>query len=247
MSSESAANPYSLGAALERSEFAWTDGDVEFTAKEIRVRGDFELPRICIHTGATEDLIRLEHTVVAVPSFYVAIQWLCVVVALVPIFAPLMGKLLEGRLSPSIAVLLKQNFVTGIPKFSIAVLLLSVSVLPRWIGNKINVTWYESRNAVALEGKPRNWLWVFLVLLGGSMAAVVSVGLGYFLLLFLGIAGVVAGRVLRKQQMMQARSWTNGRFILTGHSTAFAHAWAEKTAAADTGNMAELAPSDTIG
>jgi|GEM_PF-4089857 len=59
-------NPYATSPVPDRCDVAWTDGEVEFTEKEIRVRGDFELPRICIHTGATTDLVRREQPVVAV-------------------------------------------------------------------------------------------------------------------------------------------------------------------------------------
>lgn len=226
MSSESAANPYSLGTDVERSEFAWTDGDVEFTEKEIRVRGDFELPRICIHSGATEDLIQRESRLTALSSMAIRAQWVTsmsvLAICLVQILESLLTDLVPGLNSR----VFRDSWIFPIVLFANTGISL---ILHRW-SHKVTIKWYLSRSYAMPREKSRQIFGVTIVLVAiFSLLMIYETASLWWL--GLAVATALAGIILGRERTIGAREFRDGRFILKGHSAEFAHAWAAKTAA----------------
>jgi hypothetical protein len=233
MSSEFNQNPYSLGTAAERSEVAWTDGDVEFTEKEIRVLGDFELPQICIRTGSSEIILRREQTVIGLSPTSYRVQWFIIVIALVPILASTTSGLLNNWFPTSINTVLNLLREATYIRLCILVLLLGASLLPNWIGHKAKIVWYLSREYTSTMSARRKWLVPTIIGFGGSCGVLISLQDNRFReLYFVAAAGivVVATRLFPMERGIHCWYFENKRFILKGHSAEFAHAWAADTA-----------------
>jgi hypothetical protein len=226
MSSESAVNPYSVGTDLERSEFAWTDGDVEFTEDEIRVHGDFELPQICIHTGATEDLVQRDKRLEAESISASRVQW--VVTVMLPVVFLL---LIVGSLWPAVI----PGFNLGRPEqvwgiLAILTVRAGLSLLVSKWSHKITVKWYLSRS-YAMPRERRRRISVVLVVLAVILALPMILETGSWWWLLPVVVAAVAGIILGGESEIGAREFRDGQFVLTGHSAEFAHAWASKTEA----------------
>ncbi len=224
MSSESPTNPYSLGTDVERSEFAWTDGDVEFTEKEIRVRGDFELPPICIHTGVTEDLIQRKEKLTAHTVMAIRFQWMiCILMMGISFLRTSYAKnAVEGL---NLDNLLDSWFGRTVFLGSIGLL-----ILLNWRSRKVTVQWYLSRSYSAPREKMRTIFGGTIVLIA-ILALVMIYETASLWWLALVVATALAGVILGRERAIGASSFRNGRSILKGHSAEFARVWAAKTAA----------------
>lgn len=208
-------NPYAVGAATELSEFAWSDGEVQFTHKDIRVMGDTVLPEICIKTGATENLEEYVRKLSAVTPAYRLWSQLAVGVMLAVMFLP--------SWVDELAFLEDQHWL-----FFIAVTCICVPQF--WIGRSVTITWYQEKRYVAKKEKwRRRWLPALLLMSVVAFIGIALTGREWWLLLPIVVAVVaVAGGA---DGSIKARSHYNGQFVLGGHSAAFADAWADQIAA----------------
>lgn len=235
MASESPPNPYSVGTGLEQSEFAWADGDVEFTETDIRVRGDFELPQICIHLGTSDNLIRRERTL----SF------------LSPLFNWIHkgSGFIEWSAMPALGVLAvveKQNLVSPafertIFYFVLGLMFVSATVqfLVARTGKSINVTWNLSQSYTATKER-----WFLLRTLCTIALGLTWIYLSESVFLPCVVAGLFVFADLKRQPAMTARHLINGRFVLTGHTAEFAKAWAALVEGTESDTLQQISTDD---
>lgn len=204
-------NPYAVGTSTELSEFAWSDGDVRFTRKEIRVTGDTVLPRICVKTGSTENLTERVTKLSAVTPAYKLLSRLAFPVLLAVMFLPVwLDQLafLEGQQWLFIAA----AFGIGFSQI--------------WIGRNVTVTWYMERDAAKKEERRQRWLPAFRFIAVLGLLAILWITDIQWLLLPILVIALVDGL----GDSITARSHYNGRFVLVGHSTEFVEAWADQVA-----------------
>ena len=149
MSFPSDENPYAAGSSIERSEPAWTDGELEFTDKEIRVPGNTELPQLCIHLGVDCDLVRREQTLRALPNSARRIQTICIVLLCLPVAAISWIPQLNSLVQPRWQTLLVLN---------------AIAIVPFITARKVRVSWYVCRSYASPKEK---WRKVFLPLMPG--------------------------------------------------------------------------------
>jgi len=222
MASESPRNPYSVGTDGEQAEFEWTDRDVEFTETEIRVRGDFELPQICIHTGARDDLILRERTMTAEPLFVWWMQWSFILTcAFAPILAiaAFMARLIRGP--------------AGLQFWHIASITAAGGAIAMLLGSwsrSVNVKWYLSQSYAAWKQERKRIFGVVFVL-ASTLGLIIKIVAGSWWWLIPIVVAGIAGAIQSHERTIRASSIRDDKFILKGHSAEFTHAWAEKIAA----------------
>lgn len=207
--------PYSVSGVTDLAEFAWTDGDIHFTPREIRVTGDTVLPRICIRTGDTGNLREQVSDVTTVTPAFLWFSRLVVGAMLVYLM-----------LSDWIQQLTVHQDLRG--SFMICGVLVMLS--HAWLGHKTRVTWYLAEDYASRKERWRRLMIPLLICtavaviigiyLTGSLWWLTLMGLVFFISVAGGSDASITGH-----------SHYNGVYVLRGHSAAFAHAWADRVAA----------------
>ncbi|APZ93163.1 hypothetical protein [Fuerstiella marisgermanici] len=219
-------NPYAPPES--NSQFAGLPSDTEFLISDtcILCADEVALPKVCIYTGKSEDVIPQQSTLKWTPRWLHNIQ-----VILVFLMFPAMSILQSGMLRSLVPTQLKIPFLDATSAFFIGIIALSYLAIR--LKRNVMVTWYVSRqHDVEQQRRRRFWQRVRLVGLGALclvlLASSVLVGrrLGFaFPVLVLTFLAV--GIFKRKGQLTVAKpnltiaGQHEGLNILTGFSPAF--------------------------
>jgi len=197
-------NPYAYERIAEVSSVSWADGNVLFSNNEISVNGDVRLPRLCIHTGKTKDLIRKDRKLSTVPRWTEYANDGLIYAMLGGMWSPLGGEFLMP-VTLSFAGVATVIFVV------------------RFCVTTIQVQWYvcrvPERLQILLTASP------ILCGLIGIAGYMVTDSLWWFALL---VAASIARAQADRIDTIRFHERRNGRFILRSHSPDFAAAWQNK-------------------
>lgn len=215
--SERGQNPYAVSPLARPAKPDWNDGEIVFTYDEIWIRGDTELPRLCINTGQDNDLVQRQHTLRAhspEAGWFLKLSYWPLLVA--PYFA--MSEVLP--LDSDFAVL----FFPVMPIACFILLFIDFRT-----ARKAQVIWYIRRQDT-LTGSGWRILGLTVgLLLAMGLLAVVSMISSPMWKLIVQLAGLAFLFILMHpltETTLKAYATPDGLIWLRGHSGDFVRAWA---------------------
>lgn len=218
-------NPYAVTAISESPDRGWTDGDCEFTFEEIRIQGDTELPRLCIGTGVSEDLVQQQHTLRPMtPAF----RWILHGVCAIFVSAWLIEHLPVAAVAPLlIDPPLHWILIAAIAAWGIWV---TFSLLTK----SVKVTWYiHEQQTLRGSGWRKIWLLSFILIMVGipfALQEFLETPWAHFTsITFCMLSGVLSNRIVHTWRLT-SYSTSEGQICLKGHSPEFVRAWLNRIA-----------------
>ncbi len=160
-------NPYAPPES--NSQFAGLASDTEFLISDTCILCDNEvsLPKVCIYTGKTEDVIRQQSTLKWTPRWLHNIR-----VIFIFLMFPAMSILQSGMLRSFVPIQLKIPFPDASSVFFIGIIILSYLAIRST--RQVMITWYVSRQH-DLEQQRRRRFWQRVRLVGLGVLCLVLV------------------------------------------------------------------------